>query len=152
VLAGRARRVAAALDWPGKPRPVAPEARPLTPDEQRRFGEGQQVFTAICAGCHQPNGEGRTGVAKSLVGSQWALAIAPQVTRIVLHGKEGQMLMPPVGRTMTNDQIAAVLTFVRRSWGNTATPISPAEVQEARGSSGARKRPWTEAELSAIRR
>jgi mono/diheme cytochrome c family protein len=152
VLAGRARRVAAVLDWPGKPRPVAPEMRPLTADEQRRFAEGQQVFTSTCAGCHQPNGEGRTGVAKSLVGSQWALAPAPQVTRIVLHGKEGQMLMPPVGRTMTDEQVAAVLTYVRRSWGNTATPISPTDVQEARGSSGARKRPWTEAELSLIRR
>ena len=110
------------------------------------------MFTATCAGCHQANGEGREGIAKSLVGSQWALAPAPQVTRIVLHGKEGQMLMPPVGGSMTDEQVAAVLTYVRRSWGNTAAPISPAEVQEARGASMGRKKAWTEAELSGIRR
>ena len=148
----RARRVAASLDWPGKPRPAAPEARPLTADEQRLFAAGQQVFTGVCAGCHQANGQGLPGVAKSLVGSRWALSPAPQVIRIVLHGKEGEMLMPPVGGSMTDEQVAAVLTYVRRSWGNTGTAISPADVQEVRGATAGRKKAWTEAELAAIRR
>ena len=148
----RARRIAATLDWPGKPRPVSPDARPLTDEERQRYAAGQQVFTAICAGCHQANGQGLPGVAKSLVGSRWALAPAPQVIRIVLHGKEGEMLMPPIGGSMTDDQIAAVLTYVRRSWGNTALPITPDEVREIRGATAGRKKAWTEAELGAIRR
>jgi mono/diheme cytochrome c family protein len=152
AFAARARRVAASLDWPGKPRPAAPEARPLTAEEQRRFAEGRQVYATVCAGCHQANGQGLPGVAKSLVGSPWALAPAPQVIRIVLHGKEGNMLMPPVGGSMTDEQIAAVLTYVRRSWGNAALPIPPAEVQEARGATAGRKRAWTEAELARVRR
>ena len=152
ALSVRARRVAATLDWPGKPRPVSPDARPLTEEEQRRYAAGQQQFTATCAGCHQVNGQGLPGVAKSLVGSRWALSPEPQVIRIVLHGKEGEMLMPPVGGSMTDEQIAAVLTYVRRSWGNTASPITPAAVQEVRGATAGRKKAWTEAELGAIRR
>ena len=127
-------------------------ARPLTEEEQRLYAAGQQQFTATCAGCHQVNGQGLPGVAKSLVGSRWALSPAPQVIRIVLHGKEGEMLMPPVGGSLTDEQIAAVLTYVRRSWGNTALPITPAAVQEVRGATAGRKKAWTEAELGAVRR
>jgi mono/diheme cytochrome c family protein len=152
ALSARARRVAATLDWPGKPRPAAPEARPLTAEEQRLFAAGQTTFAATCAGCHQANGQGLPGVAKTLVGSRWALSPAPQVIRIVLHGKEGEMLMPPVGGSMTDEQVASVLTYVRRSWGNAATPIAPADVQEVRGATAGRKKAWTEAELAAIRR
>ena len=152
ALSVRARRVASTLDWPGKPRPATPEARPLTEEEQRLYAAGQQQFTATCAGCHQVNGQGLPGVAKSLVGSRWALSPAPQVIRIVLHGKEGEMLMPPVGGSLTDEQIAAVLTYVRRSWGNTALPITPAAVQEVRGATAGRKKAWTEAELGAVRR
>ena len=152
AFSARARRIAATLDWPGKPRPVSADARPLTDEERQRYAAGQQVFTNICAGCHQANGQGLPGVAKSLVGSRWALAPAPQVIRIVLHGKEGEMLMPPVGGSMTDDQIAAVLTYVRRSWGNTALPITPDDVREIRGATSGRKKAWTEAELAGIRR
>jgi hypothetical protein len=53
---------------------------------------------------------------------------------------------------MTDDQVAAVLTYVRRSWGNTALPIDPAEVKEARGSTTGRKRAWSEEELARVRR
>jgi len=152
ALSARARRVAATLDWPGKPRPAGPEARPLTAEEQRRYAAGQQQFAATCAGCHQANGQGLPGVARSLVGSRWALAPAPQVIRIVLHGKEGEMLMPPIGGSMTDEQVASVLTYVRRSWGNAATAIAPADVQEVRGATAGRKKAWTEAELAAVRR
>jgi len=152
AFSARARRIAATLDWPGKPRPVSPDARPLTDEERQRYAAGQQVFTNICAGCHQANGQGLPGVAKSLVGSRWALAPAPQVIRIVLHGKEGEMLMPPVGGSMTDEQVAAVLTYVRRSWGNTALPITPDDVREIRSATAGRKKAWTEAELMGIRR
>jgi hypothetical protein len=43
--------------------------------------------------------------------------------------------------------VAAVLTYIRRSWGNTGTPIAPADVREVRGASAGRTRPWTEPEL-----
>ena len=152
ALSAPARRVAGMLMWPGKPRPAAPEVRPLTPEEQARYTAGQQQFTITCQGCHQANGQGLPGVAKSLVGSRWALSSPPQVIRIVLHGKEGEMLMPPVGKTLSDEQIANVLTYVRRSWGNTGSAISPADVYEIRGATMGRDKAWTEAELESIRR
>jgi mono/diheme cytochrome c family protein len=74
------------------------------------------------------------------------------VIRIVLHGKEGEMLMPPVGGSLSDEQIANVLTYVRRSWGNMGSAIAPADVQEVRGATMGRNKAWTEAELEAIRR
>ena len=152
ALSNRARGAAEALVWPGKPvqeRATRPE---LTPDEVRRVALGAEVYAGACAACHQADGQGLEGVAKSLVGSEWALAVPAQVIRIVLHGKEGEMLMPPVGGAMTDEQVAAVLTYVRRSWGNQESAIAPAEVAEVRGSSGPRTQAWTEAELRRIRR
>jgi mono/diheme cytochrome c family protein len=92
------------------------------------------------------------GVAKPLVGSPWVLGPSARLIRIVLHGKEGEMLMPPLGGALTDEQMANVLTYVRRAWGNAAAPISPAEVAETRGASTGRTKPWTEAELARINR
>jgi mono/diheme cytochrome c family protein/glucose/arabinose dehydrogenase len=144
------RRVAGLVTWPGKPNKIEP-LRPLTAAERARYATGQKQFLVTCAPCHQPDGMGRAGVAKPLVGSPWATGPTARAVRIVLHGKEGQMLMPPVGSTLSDDQIAAVLTYVRRAWGNAASPVSPAEVKEARGATAGRNKPWTEAELSRIR-
>ena len=139
------------MSWPGKATTGA-AARPLTAAERARFAAGEQQYLATCAGCHQIGGTGLAGVAKSLIGSQWAVGGPQRLIRIVLHGKEGEMLMPPVGGSMTDDQVAAVLTYVRRSWGNTALPIAPEDVRDVRGATMGRTKPWTEAELSRIRR
>jgi mono/diheme cytochrome c family protein len=53
---------------------------------------------------------------------------------------------------MNDEQLASVLTYVRRAWGNAATPISPTEINETRGATMGRKKPWTEAELSTVTR
>jgi mono/diheme cytochrome c family protein len=153
VLRAQAARVAQSLRWPGKPAGASePAARPLTAAEQARFAEGQQQYAGLCASCHQARGTGLAGVAKSLVGSPWVLGPPVRLVRIVMHGKEGQMLMPPVGGSMTDDQMANVLTYIRRAWGNAASPVSPAEVSEVRGATMGRNRPWTEDELSRITR
>ena len=151
ALRARASQVAESLKWPGK-RDAGEIVRALTPTERKRFAMGQQQFLATCAGCHQARGTGLAGVSKPLVGSSWVLGVPDRLIRIVLHGKEGTMLMPPVGASMTNDQIASVLTYVRRSWGNGASPIDPAAVHEVRGATAGRNRPWTEGELQRIRR
>jgi mono/diheme cytochrome c family protein len=147
----QATQVAASFNWPGK-KSVAPSVKPFTPTEQQRFAAGQVQYAATCAGCHQARGTGLAGVAKPLVGSPWVLGIPERLIRIVLHGKEGTMLMPPVGAGLSNDQIAAVLTYIRRSWGNSASAIDPNAVREVRGATLGRNKPWTEEELQRIRR
>jgi mono/diheme cytochrome c family protein len=148
-LAVRATAVLARMEWPGKPGGAAVPS--LTPEEQGRFDAGQEVYKNLCAGCHQPDGRGQERVAPSLVGSSLALAPAAIPVRILLHGKEGPVgLMPPAGSTLTDDQIAAVLTYIRREWGQAGTPVTAATVAETRAVTSGRTRPWTNEELLAI--
>jgi mono/diheme cytochrome c family protein/glucose/arabinose dehydrogenase len=152
-LRARATVVAESVRWPGKPVPATapPAARPLTPAELLRVAAGKKQYASSCASCHQASGTGLAGAAKPLAGSPWVLGSAERLIRIVLHGKEGTALMPPVGGSLTNDQIASVLTYVRQSWGNSASPIDQTVVREVRGVTAGRNRPWTEEELRRIR-
>jgi mono/diheme cytochrome c family protein len=61
------------------------------------------------------------------------------------------MLMPPVGASLTDDQLASVLTYIRRSWGNSASAITPEAVHDVRAETQGRTKPWTEEELQAVR-
>ena len=149
----RATALLARYTWPGKPAEAgaAPAAAPLTAAEQKRFEDGKTVYTSLCVACHNENGEGRDKLGPALAGSNFALAAAHVPLRILLNGKEGPVgLMPPLGTTLSDDQIAGVLTFVRRSWGNQAPAVDPASVADVRKQTSGRTRPWTEKELLEI--
>lgn len=149
-LGGRAEKLLARVEWPGKPGASAPIAR-LTPEQQQRFAAGQEVYRNVCQACHQPDGRGMDKIAPPLVGAAFVLG-APEVpVRILLHGKEGSVgLMPPVGQIFTDEQIAAVLTYVRREWGQGGTPVESATVSAVRAATKGRSRPWTDAELTPL--
>ena len=150
ALGLRAKAVLAPVTWPGK----AGEARrmpPLTAEEQQRFDAGREVYRNICQACHQPDGRGQDKLAPSLIGSALVLAAAEIPARILLNGKEGDVgLMPPVGAVFSDEQVASVLTYIRREWGNAATPVEAATVKEIRALTADRTRPWSDAELKAL--
>ena len=149
-LGTRAARVLARVEWPGKPGASAPLA-PLTAAEQRRFEAGRDVYKNICQACHQPDGRGQDRVAPSLIGSALALASPDIPVRILLNGKEGPIgLMPPVGSVLSDDQIAGVLTYVRREWGQPGSAVDPATVKSVRDLTSGRTKPWTNDELLAL--
>jgi mono/diheme cytochrome c family protein len=149
-LGARAAGVLARVEWPGKPGAAAP-IPPLTAEEQQRFNAGQEVFRNICQACHQQDGRGQDRLAPSLIGSALALAAAEVPARILLHGKEGPIgLMPPVGQVLNDDQIAAVLTYIRREWGQPGSPVDPATVKGVRAVTADRTRPWTNEELLGL--
>jgi mono/diheme cytochrome c family protein len=146
-LGRRAEALLARLDWPGKPS-TTPAAAPLTAEEQQRFTAGRQVYQTLCSACHQPDGQGQEKLAPSLIGSELALGRPDLPVRIVLNGKEGPVgLMPPIGAALSDDQIAAALTYIRREWGHTASAVAPALVKEVRSQTAGRARPWTNDEL-----
>jgi mono/diheme cytochrome c family protein len=152
-LSSRASTLLARMTWPGKapeagaPPPVAP----LTPEEQRLYGSGQTLFNSLCMACHGDDGRGREKLGPSLIGSQFALAPPVVPIRILLQGKEGTVgLMPPLGATLTDEQIAGALTYIRRQWGNAAAAVDPNTVKEVRAATANRTRPWTNDELIAI--
>lgn len=146
-----ARRVVAKLGWRGKPAPVA-EVPPLTAEEQRRFAAGAEIYKTICVACHQPDGRGKDKLAPDLLQSRYTTGDPGASIRVLLAGKEGPIgLMPPLGGALNDEQIASVLTYIRREWGNTGPPVDPDDVAEIRGLTRNRTRPWTEAELQAGR-
>ncbi len=95
------------------------------------ISQGQQVFTANCAACHGPEGQGG-GVFPALAGNEFLTGDPAQAIQVVLHGRGA---MPAFGGTLSNEQIAAVLSYERNSWGNEAGVITPEQVaQVAEGS------------------
>jgi len=147
-LATAAKAVADDLSWPGKPVPPAPK-NTRTAEEEALFKAGQGVYATNCAGCHQDRGQGAPGVAPALAGSKIAANARPDmVLRVLLNGKEGSIgEMPPMGQSLSDDQLAQVLTYIRGGFGNTAAPIHPDLAKEFRQLYAYRKKPWTEKEL-----
>jgi mono/diheme cytochrome c family protein len=145
-----AKKVHAKLDWPGRPAPVV-TAAPLTAEQQKRYDAGAEIYKNVCLGCHQEDGRGKDKLGANLVDSPFLNAAdASGSIRILVGGKEGTIgLMPPLGPAMTDEQIAAALTYVRRAWGHTATAVDPLNVMEVRGLSKGRTKPWTDQELQA---
>lgn len=147
------------LAWPGKPGvPPPPKVTPLTPSQQALFERGRQIFTNVCAACHQLSGLGQQGLAPPLVDSEWLLGPEQRTIRIVLNGLSGpvkvegmeyHLEMPAIG-ALQDEDIAAVLTYARRSWDHTAGPVDPNTVARIREQTKARAASWTAEELMKI--
>jgi mono/diheme cytochrome c family protein len=151
AVAGSALICAAVLSFAASLLRAQAPGGPLTPVEEKRFAEGEAIYKGLCIGCHMANGRGQEKVAPSLVDSRYVVSPDPGAAiRIVLGGKEGATgLMPPLGVVLTDAQIAAALTYVRRSWGHAAPAADPADVQRIRELTKGRTSPWTDAELPA---
>src|SRR6185295_2813986 len=94
--------------------------------------DGKVVYSTTCAACHQATGEGVEGTYPPLAGSEIVNGDEAKVIRIVLNGLTGPVevagetysgMMPPWGGVLKDPEIAAVLTYVRSTWGNKAAPI-----------------------------
>jgi mono/diheme cytochrome c family protein len=142
-LVEAARYAEATLGWPGKPRP---EGRVRTEEEEQLYQMGQQLYSATCAACHGQDGQG-TPVGKSLAGAPLVNMGGEVFTAILLQGKEGDMGLMPPQTTLSDEQLAAIITYVRGSFGNTSDPINEIAVGEYRQMLSYRTIPWTEEEL-----
>jgi mono/diheme cytochrome c family protein len=129
-----------------------PPAKPVDP-----VVLGQRLFNGKCAACHQPDGKGRPGQFPPLAQSEWLLGPPETPVRILLFGLQGDVTvtgqtfngnMPAFGEQLKDEQIAAVLTYVRQEWGNQAGPIASEMVAQVR-KADQRKQPWTAAALKA---
>jgi cytochrome c oxidase subunit 2 len=78
---------------------------------------GKQVYDAVCAACHMPNGEGLPGVFPALKGSKMALEDMPGHIDIIVNGSPGTS-MASFAKQLTMTEIAAVTTYERNAWGN----------------------------------
>ena len=137
------------LRWRGQKIDATAALATLTDAERRRYERGRQEF-AVCAACHQPEGQGLAGLAPPLVGSPWVNGNAGALIRVVLQGKtSGETTMPPLA-ALDDETVSAILTYVRRSWGHAGSAVTAAQVQAVRSETRLREEPWTEAELGAF--
>jgi mono/diheme cytochrome c family protein len=122
---------------------------------------GRRVYVNNCQVCHQGDGEGLTGQYPPLAKSEWVLTDNPErLIRIMLDGMSGPVrvrgqlynnVMPAWHDVLNDQQIAAVLTYIRQEWGNETDLVTVDQVQTLRDTTqGRRGRMWTEAELLAI--
>ena len=109
-----------------------------------RITRGEGVYNLVCNACHQADGGG--GVAQGcppLAGSDWVLAKDPsRMIPIVLKGLSGPItvngkaygtgVMTPFGDSLSDEDIASVLSFVRNNWGNKAPLVDAADVKKLR--------------------
>lgn len=145
------------FDWPGKPvRPgrVVPVVRPLTVSENDLFSRGKELYSK-CVGCHQSEGQGAPGQAPTLAASPLLTGHPDNAIKVLLQGLEGPYThgsaefngVMPAAPLETDAEIAAVLTFARRSFGNVSEPITAATVGRVRAATTARRVPWKREEL-----
>ena len=102
---------------------------------------GAKLYTDHCASCHGERGEGVAGAYPPLAGNRAVtMAVPANLVRIVLEGGFAPSTagnprpygMPPFAQTFSNDDVAAVLTHLRRSWGNQAEAVTPVDVTRYR--------------------
>jgi putative membrane-bound dehydrogenase-like protein len=111
---------------------------------------GREGFLTYCAPCHQTDGTGMDRLGAPLRNSTWVLGHDARLTRIVLNGLKGELLMPAMG-TLDDGQLAAILTYIRRAWGHDAAPVSAGSIAGVRAATLSRQTPWTRDELTAVR-
>jgi mono/diheme cytochrome c family protein len=101
---------------------------------------GNTVYTQYCLTCHQVDGSGVPNLNPPLIQTKWTLGPKTVLIEQVLKGSSGKVeidgetfhnTMPPLA-TLTDQQIADVLTYVRNSFGNKASMVTPAEVKAVR--------------------
>ncbi len=123
------------------------------------MAEGKKNYMAICVACHQPNGMGLPGVFPPLVKNEYVTGDPKRFAAMILKGVAGPLtvdgklynnMMPGQEAMLTDTKIASILTYVRGSFGNSSSPVTPEIVAAARKEHAARTTPWTEADLKAF--
>ena len=102
--------------------------------------DGKQIYAGKCSACHQANGAGLAGVFPPLTASEWVLGDDKVLINILLHGVNGEMVVKgntyngamPAWKSMSDDELAAVMTYIRTDWGNQGAPITAKAVQAQR--------------------
>ena len=103
---------------------------------------GKQVYNAHCATCHQPTGQGLPGAFPTLHKTEWVTGDKGRLIRLTLNGVSGPMevngdiynSVMTAHSFLNDDQLAAVLTYVRSNFGNDASAVTVEEVAAVRAS------------------
>jgi mono/diheme cytochrome c family protein len=141
------------------PAAAAPAAgAPAPADAAAQLAEGKKHYMLVCVVCHQPTGMGLPMVFPPLTKSPYVAGSAERFAAIILKGNIGPFkvdgkdynnVMPPQEAMLDDAKIAAIMSFVRSTFGNAAPPVAPEVVAAARKKFADHKTPWTQPELDA---
>ena len=122
------------------------------------YGKALYLRAGSCSTCHQADGRGLKDIYPPLAESEWITGDPTRLIKLTLHGLMGpisvngkdylgQVPMTAIGSMMTDEEVAAVLTYTRRSFGNEGEKITPEQVAEVRKSTSDRKSFYLSEEL-----
>lgn len=127
---------------------IAGPARALSADEQAVYNKGKEVFSrdAHCITCHQADGKGMQGIYPPLTPNEWVNGDEERLIKLVLKGLWGPIDVagthfdpakgvPPMtgfGGLLNDEEVAAVVSYVRNSFGNNASFVKPETVAKVR--------------------
>lgn len=105
-------------------------------DAKALAAKGEGIYASKCAGCHGAAGAGVPNVFPPLAASDYVNGPDEQFVNTVVKGLNGPItvngkqysgMMPGFQGQLSNEELAAVMTYVRTSWGNNGKPITPAQ-------------------------
>ena len=124
-----------------KPATKAPAKKTATAIQAPLLVQGRSVYKQYCLTCHMADGLGVDGMNPPLAKTGYVLGDKTRLTNVLLNGLQGVEIdgeqyhgVMPAQESLTDAQIAAVLTYVRNSFGNKASAVSAAEVKAVRAS------------------
>ncbi|WP_265242785.1 c-type cytochrome [Muriicola sp. Z0-33] len=149
--------------WPGKTDSTLPDSEISNKINREVYALGRQQYLNLCANCHATNGEGMKRFAPPLKNSSWVTGDQYKLAMILLHGMEGPVtvdgklydipdILPsmPSFTTLQNNDIAAIATYIRNSWGNSAPEIGAGTIGRIRFRTQGKITPWKATELDTV--
>ena len=141
--------------------PAEEGAQDLMGEALAQYEKGKEIYSqdGYCVTCHRPDGKGLPiSGFPPLAGAQWVTGGADRLIKLTLHGLigpvdvlgqeyPGQVPMTPFRDLLSDEELAAVLTYVRNAFGNEALPISPDEVQTIRAATATKEGFYSASEL-----
>jgi mono/diheme cytochrome c family protein len=126
------------------------------------LAQGKKVYEQVCGTCHGVDGLGKPGQAPPLAGSDWVTAKGHnRLAHIPLLGLNGPITikgqsmsfpsgMAAMGAALSDGDVAAVLTYIRSSWGNKAGEVTADDIKGIRAGMGGHTQPMTHDTLMAM--
>jgi glucose/arabinose dehydrogenase/mono/diheme cytochrome c family protein len=107
---------------------------------QKNLPKDQKLYNTFCGTCHQQNGKGAAGRMPPLAASDWVTGNKEQLIKVVLNGLRGAIQVNgesyngdmPAHNFLSDDDVAMILTYVRKNFGNHAGAVTAADVQAIR--------------------
>lgn len=114
--------------------------------------DGKAIYSTKCSACHQSMGQGLPGVFPPLDGSKWVTTANHELpVQIIAKGLMGKIavagddyngVMPAFGQSLSNAELAALVTYIRGAWSNKSTAVSAEDVATSLAKHSEQSSPW----------